>query len=39
MASDQEVLTFGDTTLHTSDLRLLRPGYWLNDNLIQFYYE
>jgi Ulp1 family protease len=33
------VLTHNNTTLYESDLDLLKPGVWLNDNLINFYWE
>lgn len=33
------VITYVDTTVFTSDLELLEPGYWLNDKIIAFYFE
>jgi sentrin-specific protease 8 len=33
------VLSYNDSLLHESDLQLLDVGYWLNDQLISFFYE
>ncbi|RWS14743.1 sentrin-specific protease 8-like protein [Dinothrombium tinctorium] len=33
------VLSYGDTLLRTSDVSLLNPGHWINDNLIAFWFE
>ena len=35
---DQNVLSYGDLLLRTSDLKLLDRGNWLNDNLISFWF-
>lgn len=39
VAMDDPILTYGDTTLYQADIDLLEPGYWLNDNIIGFYFE
>lgn len=36
---DTKVCTFKNSTLYESHLQLLKPGNWLNDEIIQFYYE
>lgn len=36
---DKVVVTYGDTTLYESDVALLRPGEWLNDSVISFWFE
>jgi len=33
------VVTYGDTTLHQSDVDLLEGDNWVNDNIIAFYFE
>ena len=33
------LLTFHSSTLRSSDIMLLNPGYWLNDQIILFYFE
>lgn len=35
---DPIVLSYGDSLLRTSDLKLLDRGNWLNDNLISFWF-
>lgn len=37
--SDEIILTYHDVTLYRSDVKLLKPPFWLNDSLIAFYYE
>lgn len=36
---DQTLLTYGSCTLRSSDISLLLPNNWLNDQIILFYYE
>jgi len=37
--ADPSVISFGDITLHDSDVALLEGPQWLNDNIIAFYFE
>lgn len=37
--ADEIVLSFQDSLLRQSDLRLLEEGRWLNDRLIGFMFE
>ncbi|KAK7869641.1 hypothetical protein R5R35_010010 [Gryllus longicercus] len=37
--SENDVISFHDSLLHKSDVDLLTGPYWLNDNLIGFYFE
>ena len=37
--ADEIVLSFHDSLLRESDLRLLEEGRWLNDRLIGFVFE
>ncbi|XP_026321347.1 sentrin-specific protease 8 [Hyposmocoma kahamanoa] len=39
MAKASVVLSFHEVLLHNSDLQLLDGPYWLNDNIISFYFE
>lgn len=39
MADDPVILSYYDCLLHESDRKLLNPGQWLNDNLIEFAFE
>lgn len=39
MSNNQIALNFKDILLHESDLNLLKGPYWLNDNIISFYFE
>ncbi len=32
------ICKMGDAMLHEHDVRLLRPGRWLNDQLIAYYF-
>ncbi|KAK9811425.1 hypothetical protein WJX72_003778 [[Myrmecia] bisecta] len=36
---DSKVLSYGDVLLRKSDVDLLRGPFWLNDQIIAFYYE
>lgn len=36
---DTPLFTFGETTLYKADLDTLEPGCWLNDKMIDFYWE
>ena len=38
-SEDDVLLTFHDSTIYRSDLRLFRDGQWLNDHAILFCYE
>ncbi|KAI8908976.1 sentrin-specific protease 8-like protein [Gorgonomyces haynaldii] len=33
------MLLYGDVQLYQEDLKLLKPGQWLNDTIIEFYFE
>eukprot|EP01125_Pyxidicula_operculata_P013770 TRINITY_DN4569_c0_g1_i1.p1 TRINITY_DN4569_c0_g1~~TRINITY_DN4569_c0_g1_i1.p1 ORF type:complete len:214 (+),score=36.38 TRINITY_DN4569_c0_g1_i1:37-678(+) len=39
MEDDKELLTYQDTTLYVSDLRLICGNNWLNDRVISFYLD
>lgn len=39
MSSDRIVLSFHDSLLRESDISLLKGPYWLNDQIISFYFE
>ena len=36
---DQILLTYGSCTLRSSDISLVSPNHWLNDQIILFYFE
>lgn len=36
---DAKILSYGDVLLRKGDLKNLRPGFWLNDQNIAFYFE
>ena len=38
-SEDDVLLTYHDSTIYRSDLRLFRDGHWLNDHAILFCYE
>ena len=38
-SSQKILLTYGSTTLREKDISYLQPKQWLNDAIINFYYE
>lgn len=36
---NEKVISYGDVLLRTSDVELLTGPYWINDKIIEFYFE